>query len=111
MESAAFRRSRTSRDVVYAYFYVPASTGRQTLLFLHGFLGFSRVWNKQAAFFRERGYGLLILDMLGYGGSDKPSDPAVYVGTKVAQDITDVMDTVGLQKVVAIGHDWYVRCR
>ncbi|KZV65240.1 alpha/beta-hydrolase [Peniophora sp. CONT] len=109
MESAAFRRSHTSRGIVYAYFYVPASQGHQTLLFLHGFPAFARIWHKQASFFRERGYGIVIPDMLGYGGTDKPSDPEAYVGTKVAKDITDIMDSLGLQKVVAIGHDWGCR--
>ena len=109
MESAAFRRQHTSRGVVYAYFYTPSSQGRPTLLFLHGFPAFARIWHKQASFYRERGYGLLIPDMLGYGGTDKPSGPAAYVGTKVAQDIVDILDTLGLQKVIGIGHDWYVK--
>ena len=61
------------------------------------------------AFFAVRGYGLLVPDMLGYAGSSKPHDPSAYVGTKLARDIVDILDHVGLgSRNIAIAHDWYV---
>ncbi|EKM52130.1 uncharacterized protein PHACADRAFT_262639 [Phanerochaete carnosa HHB-10118-sp] len=44
--------------------------------------------------------------MLGYGGTDKPTDPAAYVPSLLARDVVDVLDAEELDRVVAVGHDW-----
>ena len=46
--------------------------------------------------------------MLGYGGTDKPTDGASYIGRKLAQDLVDIVNNENAQNVVAIGHDWSV---
>ncbi|KAJ7026783.1 Alpha/Beta hydrolase protein [Mycena alexandri] len=49
---------------------------------------------------------LLVPDLLGYGGTDKPTDPKLYFGSGHAQDIVDILDAEGLDQVIAIGHNW-----
>ncbi|THH10261.1 hypothetical protein EW146_g8423 [Bondarzewia mesenterica] len=75
---------------------------------LHGFPSSSWDWSSQVMFFKPRRYGLIILDMLGYAGTDKPMDLKVYVGSGLARDIVDIMDNEGVQKGIIVGHDWYV---
>lgn len=52
------------------------------------------------------GYGLIVPDLLGYGGTDKPTDLESYVGSGHAQDIIDILDKEGIDKVIGVGHDW-----
>jgi pimeloyl-ACP methyl ester carboxylesterase len=58
-------------------------------------------------FFEQLGYGLVVPELLGYGGTDKPTDPKFYIGSGHAQDIVDIFDAEGVNQVIAIGHDWY----
>lgn len=46
--------------------------------------------------------------MLGYGGTDKPLDEKLYRIKLMADDLTDILDAEKLDRVIVIGHDWYV---
>jgi soluble epoxide hydrolase / lipid-phosphate phosphatase len=52
------------------------------------------------------GYGVIIPDCLGYGGSSKPTDPQAYNLVGLDNDLTNILDAVGIQKVISSGHDW-----
>ncbi|KAK7047663.1 hypothetical protein VNI00_006431 [Paramarasmius palmivorus] len=62
----------------------------------------------QVTYFEERGYGLIVPDMLGYGGTSKPTDIPAYRYSLIAADLKDILDAEKVQKVVAFGHDWGV---
>ncbi|KIP08441.1 hypothetical protein PHLGIDRAFT_117193 [Phlebiopsis gigantea 11061_1 CR5-6] len=96
----------TPRGFKYHYSYSPAQEGKRTLLFCHGFPSSARDWYRIAVHFKEQGYGIIIPDMLGYGGTDKPIDPTFYALSAVSQDIVSILDAEKVEKVVAIGHDW-----
>ncbi|KAJ4316168.1 hypothetical protein N0V94_005586 [Neodidymelliopsis sp. IMI 364377] len=49
---------------------------------------------------------MIIPDMLGYDGTDKPTEPAEYRWDKMTKDITEILDAENAPKVVSIGHDW-----
>ncbi|KAF5345609.1 hypothetical protein D9758_015153 [Tetrapyrgos nigripes] len=104
--SSLFKDLNVSRGLNYHYYAVPADTGKLTLLFLHGFPSTSYDWRHQVPFFQDKGYGLLVPDMLGYGGTAKPLDPQLYVSSLVTRDIIDILDAEGIEQVVVIGHDW-----
>ena len=110
MDAASYKKHTTTRGFSYNYFFAAAQPGKSTLIFLHGFPSSSWDWTQEAIFFKARGYGLIVPDMLGYAGSDKPTDPKVYVGSGLAKDIVDIMDHEGVEKAVAIGHDWCECC-
>ncbi|KAI0299355.1 alpha/beta-hydrolase [Multifurca ochricompacta] len=89
MDPSAYKKLTVSRGLTYNYYYAKATEGSPTLVLLHG-----------------KGFGLIVPDLLGYGGTDKPSDPKKYVPSGLAQDIVDILDAEGVQVAVAIGHDW-----
>ncbi|KAJ7714143.1 alpha/beta-hydrolase [Mycena metata] len=106
MEQSRYKETKTRRGLTYSYYFSAPATGKPVLFFAHGFPANSRIWRKQVAFFEPSGYGILVPDLLGYGATDKPTDPKLYVGSGHAQDITDLLDAEGLDRVVAIGHGW-----
>lgn len=108
MDSSLFKDVTTTRGLKYHYYSSPAVDEKPTLLFLHGFPSTSYDWRHQVPFFKEKGYGLIVPDLLGYGGTDKPSDPASYKYSLMTADIVDILDAEKVDKVIPIGHDWLV---
>lgn len=106
MDASLFKDVTTSRGFKYHYYYSPPTNSKPTLLFLHGFPCTSYDWRKQVPFFKEKGYGILAPDLLGYGGTDKPTDTASYALSKMSADIIDILDAEKVAKVIAVGHDW-----
>ncbi|TCD71231.1 hypothetical protein EIP91_011709 [Steccherinum ochraceum] len=107
MEPALFRNVKTSRGFTYRY-YFSASTDRSkpTILFVHGFPCSAHDWRKVIPTFQKKGYGIIVPDMLGYGGTDKPTEATMYKHSALCQDLVDILDAHQVQTVVAIGHDW-----
>lgn len=105
MDPALYKDHTTSRGLKYHYWSSPAHGSKPTLLFCHGFPSTSRDWRFIAARFKEKGYGVIVPDMLGYGGTDKPEDLAAYTGSLLVQDLVDILDAERVDKVIVIGHD------
>ena len=106
MDPTLYKDVTTTRGLKYHYYYTPAVESNPTLLFLHGFPSSSYDWRHQVPFFKEKGFGLIVPDLLGYGGSDKPQDPALYKYSGMTSDVIDILDTEHVANVIAIGHDW-----
>ncbi|KAJ6493064.1 alpha/beta-hydrolase [Mycena sanguinolenta] len=106
MDQSNYKQTKTKRGFTYSYYYSAPASGKPVLFFSHGFPSPSFLWRKQVAFFRPLGYGIVVPDHLGYGGTDKPTDPKLYVGRGLAEDMGDILDAEGFATVVAIGHDW-----
>jgi len=104
-----YKDCTTSRGLNYHYYFHPATReSKITLLLLHGFPSTSYDWRHQTTFFEGLGFGLIVPDQLGYGGTSKPTDPAEYTLSLIAKDLIDLLD-VELEKedrIVVIGHDW-----
>ena len=98
----------TSRGLSYHYYHViPSSDSQLTLLFLHGFPSHSSDWSPLVDYFSSKGYGVVVPDLLGYGNTSKPTDPAAYRMKLMSRDILDILEHAGISgNVVAIGHDW-----
>ncbi|KAF7979933.1 hypothetical protein HWV62_40354 [Athelia sp. TMB] len=106
MEPTAYKNLTVSRGFNYHYFVSPARDGKPTILFLHGFPSTSSDWRHQAKFFRDQGYGVVVPDLLGYGGTSKPLDPADYSQSLITKDVIDILDAENIDKVISVGHDW-----
>ncbi|RFU29845.1 hypothetical protein B7463_g6489, partial [Scytalidium lignicola] len=108
--SSQYRKSATlsSSNNSYSYIFIPRSQShRAILLFLHGFPSTSHDWHNQITYFSNNGYGVLAPDLLGYGGSSKPNNPAAYIGRKMASDIIGILDHENItEQVIGISHDW-----
>ncbi|KAL8727336.1 MAG: hypothetical protein Q9166_006104 [cf. Caloplaca sp. 2 TL-2023] len=96
-------------DRIYRYVHYPPNpkSNKPTILFLHGFPSTSFDWRRQFKYFASRGYGVVAPDLLGFGGTDKPSDPTAYTLKKQAAEVVGLLDCVTGDKemAVVVGHD------
>jgi len=75
------------------------------MLFLHGFPEFWYSWRKQIPEF-ARDYKVVALDLRGYNDSDKPTNQAAYVMEEFIKDVKGVIEGLGYDRCVLVGHDW-----
>ncbi|KXN83914.1 Bifunctional epoxide hydrolase 2 [Leucoagaricus sp. SymC.cos] len=106
MNSSNYKDITTTRGLNYHYYFSPATEGKSTVVLVHGFPSTSFDWHNQVTYLQERGYGLIVPDMIGYGGTAKPVDPTQYTFKLIVKDIVDIIDAEGVKRCVAIGHDW-----
>ncbi len=95
-----------SSSTNYDYVHIPPSASKSTIVFLHGFPSSSYDWRHQISYFSSQGYGILAPDLLGYGGTDKPSSPNAYAGKKMATEVIEILDHENLDNVHAVSHDF-----
>ena len=97
-----------SSGLKYAYIYhPPAFENKATLLFLHGFPSTSADWRHQISYFYSQGYGILVPDLLGYGGSSKPLSVVPYIGSSMSADMISILDHEKIDgRLIGIAHDW-----
>lgn len=76
--------------------------GHQPMVLLHGFMAHAHVWDDFAARFSDR-YYVLALDQRGHGESQWSKEAAYTIDDHFA-DITDFIESLGLQSVILVGH-------
>jgi pimeloyl-ACP methyl ester carboxylesterase len=76
------------------------------IVFLHGFPEFWYGWRKQINYFAEAGYRVIVPDQRGYNLSDKPADVSAYYINTLADDVKHLVEALGYERVVLVGHDW-----
>ncbi|KAF7625238.1 hypothetical protein AFLA_002110 [Aspergillus flavus NRRL3357] len=95
----------------YTYTHYPPSpqenrnNPKPTILLLHGFPSTSYDWRHQIPYLSSLGYGVIAPDLLGYGGTSKPTNLAAYKSKSMAAEIISILDAEGIDKVHAVGHD------
>lgn len=97
---------KTSRGYTYTYYTSPGDKARPTLFFLHGWPDHAAMWKDIAGPLRSTNHPIIIPDMLGYDGTDKPTDVSAYAWNLVTKDLTDILDAEDRAQCIAIGHDW-----
>lgn len=90
----------------YNYVLIPCTSPLPTILFIHGFPSSSWDWRHQISHFSQRGYGVLAPDLLGYGGTSKPTTLSPYRGKAMASDLVSILDAEKISKVHGVGHDF-----
>jgi pimeloyl-ACP methyl ester carboxylesterase len=78
----------------------------KAVVLLHGFPEFWRGWLKQIQPLADAGFRVIVPDQRGYNLSDKPKGVAAYPINTLAQDILGLVDAVGREKAILVGHDW-----
>ena len=97
----------TPRLFTFSYYIqVSPSSTKPTLLFLHGWPDSALVWLNLISTFGSLGYGIIAPDLLGYGGSSKPTSPSHYNSAGICSDLIHILDDEHVSQVIAIGHDW-----
>jgi pimeloyl-ACP methyl ester carboxylesterase len=84
-----------------------AETGSGPLVvLLHGFPELWYLWREQLPALAAAGYHAVAPDLRGYGGSDaSPSDEG-YAPSNLAADVVGLLDALGVEQAVLVGHDW-----
>lgn len=109
MSPYTYFKVTTSRGLTYNYIRIPPSQENKSyILFLHGFPSSSRDWRLQISHFSNKGYGIIVPDCLGYGGTSKPLETSFYNLKAMATDIHDILVHEKIEKVIGVAHDWYV---
>src|SRR5271157_1085059 len=85
--------------------YQVTGEGRPVVL-LHGFPDSGRLWRHQVPALAEAGFKVIVPDLRGYGGSDKPAEAAAYRGDLIVGDVLAAMNAAGADRAHIVGHDW-----
>ncbi|BBB00867.1 putative epoxide hydrolase [Actinacidiphila reveromycinica] len=76
------------------------------VLLVHGFPECWYSWRHQLSALADAGYRAVALDVRGYGRSSKPADPAAYRMLDLVADNAAVVEALGEESAVVVGHDW-----
>ena len=76
------------------------------MIFVHGWPELSLSWRHQLRCFASLGFRAVAPDLRGYGRSSVYRDHASYALEHVVQDMLKLLDGLGRDKAVWIGHDW-----
>lgn len=83
-----------------------SADARRTVVLLHGFPQSSHCWRHQVRPLVDAGYRVVRPDLRGFGDSDAPQDVASYLMDQVTTDVPAVLDGLGIDQAVVVGHDW-----
>ena len=85
--------------------YVTAGEGPPVIL-LHGFPDTHAIWRRQIPALAAAGFRVIAPDLRGYGKTDMPDSVSAYAIDFLADDVLRLMDALGIDATVVIGHDW-----
>lgn len=106
-QSCTTKEFTTLDGYTYTYDFVSAkNASKPTLLLLHGYPSSRHDWNHQVADLAAKGFGVIAIDLLGFGDSSKPTAIEAYNTKIFSDDLTLILDAEGLETVVGVGHDW-----
>jgi len=80
--------------------------GAPVVILAHGFPELAYSWRHQIPALAEAGYHVLAPDQRGYGGSSRPDAIEAYNIHELTADLVGLLDDVGAERAVWIGHDW-----
>ena len=76
------------------------------VLFIHGWPESWYSWRHQLPAIAKAGYHVVAPDMRGYGKTDKPEDVGAYDIEHLTADVVGIIDALGEETAVVVGHDW-----
>lgn len=88
-----------------AYYEAGPRNGPPVVL-LHGFPELAFSWRHQIRALADAGRWVIAPDQRGYGLSDQPDAVEAYDLQHLAGDLTGLLDHVGAERAVWVGHDW-----
>jgi pimeloyl-ACP methyl ester carboxylesterase len=80
--------------------------GDPPVLLLHGFPELAYSWRHQLPALAAAGHHTIAPDLRGFGGTTVTTDPTDYDVTTLSGDVLALLDALGLETVVLVGHDW-----
>ena len=76
------------------------------VIMCHGFPGLGYSWRHQMQAVADAGFHAIAPDMLGYGESPAPSDPAYYAHEHITASLLGLLDDLGAEQGVFVGQDF-----
>jgi epoxide hydrolase 4 len=76
------------------------------VILLHGFPEFWFGWRNQILPLAQAGFRVAVPDQRGYNLSQKPVDLSAYRVDRLAGDVVGLMQALGHEKAIVVGHDW-----
>ena len=92
-------------DVTLSVHLAGPEDGRPLLL-VHGWPELAYSWKNQIGPLAEAGYRVIAPDLKGFGGSDRPKDVSQYAVDPMMADFANLLDALGHEEAVFVGHDW-----
>ncbi len=83
-----------------------AGTDGPLVLFAHGWPESWYSWRHQIPALAAAGYRVVVPEMRGYGQTDAPESVEAYDVVELAADMVGILDAVGVDKAIIVGHDW-----
>ncbi|NNF61979.1 MAG: alpha/beta fold hydrolase [Gammaproteobacteria bacterium] len=83
--------------------YEEHGSGDRVVVLLHGLLLDANVNRGLARGFADRGYRVILLDLLGHGRSDKPEDARLHRFDRYAEQVVELLDHLSIDKAVIGG--------
>jgi pimeloyl-ACP methyl ester carboxylesterase len=80
--------------------------GERLVLLLHGFPELAWSWRHQLRPLADAGFRVVAPDMRGFGGTSAPAEVDAYHLDALAGDVLGLMDELGHERAVVVGHDW-----
>jgi len=76
------------------------------IVMLHGFPELWYSWRYQLPALASAGFRPIAPDLRGYGDTDKPEGIEDYDIHHLVGDVMGLLDSLGLERAVIVGHDW-----
>ncbi len=83
-----------------------AGEGGIPLVLAHGWPEHAYSWRYQIPVLVEQGYHVIAPNQRGYGNSSQPEDVDTYDIHHLTGDHTALLDALGIEKAIYVGHDW-----
>ncbi|MFH0732882.1 MAG: alpha/beta hydrolase, partial [Candidatus Omnitrophota bacterium] len=93
-------RTATSADGTVINYYEHGQEG-PVLVFVHGWSCDASYWREQVEYFKHK-YHMVLIDLAGHGRSGSGREN--YTMEAFGQDVKAVVESIGAEKVVLIGH-------
>ena len=76
------------------------------VIMVHGWPELWYSWRHQIKPIARAGFRVVVPDVRGYGGSDKPHDIESYGMANLMSDVIGMIDAFGEETAILVGHDW-----
>jgi pimeloyl-ACP methyl ester carboxylesterase len=100
------RRIATNGIALNVFEDGPVDSAFPPLVLCHGFPELAFSWRHQIPALAAQGFRVIAPDQRGYGGSDKPDAIEAYDMEQLTGDLAGMLDALGLDRAVFVGHDW-----
>ena len=88
------------------FYFEAGDPNGPVIIFIHGWPELSISWRHQLPVMASLGFRAIAPDMRGYGRSTVYENHEDYAQEKVVGDMISLLDSLGVEKAVWIGHDW-----